>query len=178
MPRRGVPAAGSKKGRFAATLVAAFTLLLATIAVAPSAYADPYIGPGGEPKVEGVSGPWKKMDRPRGEESRGYLPGCPKAYVCLYVLSNQTSARNYWYIFRLYEERSYKVYDFNYNSSLQWIINNQIGGVDAMTFDGGVIGDLIACYDAPAIASETSWAFKSANWYPVWWVATDGDCNA
>src|SRR5690242_7104368 len=74
------------KRRFAAVTVAASAMLLSTIAVAPSASADPYIGPGGEPKVDGIEGPCRWMDRPRGEESRDYLPSCAKFYVCLYVL--------------------------------------------------------------------------------------------
>ncbi|MGI5200518.1 hypothetical protein ACQEU6_02780 [Spirillospora sp. CA-108201] len=156
------------KRRFAAVTVAASAMLLSTIAVAPSASADPYIGPGGEPKIDGIAGPWRWMDRPRGEESRDYLPSCPKANVCLYVLSNQTSTRNYWYVFKLYVEKLYSVHNFNYNSDYQWIINNQTGGVDVVTFTGGVIGDMIACYPAPASAPDLSRNFRSANWYPVW----------
>lgn len=164
--------ARTPKRRLTAIVFAASTMLLSTLAVAPSASADPYIGPGGEPQIEGIGGPWRWMDRPRGEESRDYLPACPQANVCLYVLSNQTSTRNYWYVFKLYVERTYAVHNFNYNSDYQWIINNQTGGVDAETFEGGVIGDLIACYPAPASAPATSRAFKSANWYPVWHVYT------
>jgi hypothetical protein len=158
----------TSKRRFAAVAVAAFAMLLSTIAIAPSASADPYIGPGGAPSIDGIDGPWRWMDRPRGEESRDYLLSCPQSYVCLYVLSNQTSTRNYWYIFRLYVEKTYAVHNFNYNSNYQWIVNNQTGGVDVETFDGGAIGDLIACYPAPASAPANSRDFRSANWYPVW----------
>ncbi|GAA2293973.1 hypothetical protein GCM10010402_60630 [Actinomadura luteofluorescens] len=157
-----------RKRRLAVVTVAASAMLMSTVAVAPSASADPYIGPGGEPTIDGISGPWRWMDRPRGEESRDYLPSCAKYYACLYVLSNQTSTRNYWYVFRLYDEKSYRVHNFNYDSKYQWIINNQTGDADVLTFDGGVIGSIIACYQAPASAPDLSRNFKSANWYPVW----------
>ncbi|MDH6222974.1 hypothetical protein [Streptomyces pseudovenezuelae] len=167
-------ARASKRGSAACGLLVAFAMLLSMFAATPvHAATDPYISAAGEPRVEGISGPWMKMDRPRGEESRNYLPGCARYYVCLYVLSNQTSARNYWYIFRLYDETMYDVYDFNYDNTLQWIIVNQTGGKDAATYDGGPIPDLIQCYNTNDPALETSRNFKSANWYFVWHVRTD-----
>ncbi|WP_433473737.1 hypothetical protein ACQPZP_33750 [Spirillospora sp. CA-142024] len=175
-----IKTARKSKGRSAAVLVGALAMLLSTVAFAPSAFADPYIGPYGEPRVEDISGPWQKIDRPRGEESRNYLPGCPRYYVCLYVLSNQTSSRNYWYVFRLYDERGYTVSDFNYNTSLQWIINNQVGGSDgkvgAETLDSGIIMDRIACYPAPDTVVDPSRQFRSANWYDVWNIRTNAYC--
>jgi hypothetical protein len=131
-----------------------------------------------EPQIK-TSESWQKVfviglkTSPRYVDSRPYLDNCPLGSFCIYALYDQTSTTNYWKEFGIISYGQYGLSQFNYDTSGQWIVNNQTDNKgDVITMDHDQHD--ISCYPTPPwprpLNRDYARDFKPANWWPVWFV--------